>query len=70
VSQGNGSRFGFKVVGALVLVGVVGLIVILMITGEFFAWRITGASIILLAVMLAMFWYFDRRRVRRYEGTT
>jgi hypothetical protein len=61
--------FGFKLVGVLVLAVIVGLIAILMITGEFFAWGITGSSIILLVVMLTIFWYVDRRRVRRFEDT-
>jgi hypothetical protein len=60
---------GFKLVGVLVLAVIAGLILILMITGEFFAWGITGASIVVLVVMLAIFWYVDRRRVRRFEDT-
>ena len=70
MSRRDGSSFRFKLVGVLVLAAVAGAILLLAVTGNFYAWGILGLSIIILVVMLTIFWYSDRRQVRQYEEDT
>jgi heme exporter protein D len=67
----NALSFGFwvKLAGVAVLVAIAGLIVLLIVTRAFFAWGFFGVSIVLLAVMLVITWFRDRREIRRYEDT-
>jgi uncharacterized membrane protein (DUF373 family) len=43
------------------------VIVLLAVTHNFYAWGIFGASVILLVVLLAIFWYRDSGQVKRFE---
>ena len=56
-----------RLTGLLVFAAIAAGIVLLAVTHNFYAWGIFGASLILLVVVLAIFWYRDSGDVQRFE---
>ncbi len=56
-----------RLTGLIVFAAIAAMIVLLAVTRNFYAWGIFGASLILLVVMLAIFWYRDSGDVQRFE---
>ncbi len=56
-----------RLIGLVVFATIAAGIVLLAVTHNFYAWGIFGASLILLVVVLAIFWYRDSGDVQRFE---
>ena len=56
-----------RLTGLVVFAAIAAGIVLLAVTHNFYAWGIFGASLILLIVVLAIFWYRDSGDVQRFE---
>jgi len=58
-----------RLTSVLVFGSIAALIVILVVTHNFWAWGIFGAALILLLVVLAILWTRDSAQIHRFEDT-
>lgn len=68
--QDDGSLgFGFwaKVIGVIILGGIVAMIVFGLIGWAWYTWGIVGMFIFFCAILLAIAWFFDHRAQKRAE---
>lgn len=69
-AQDDGSlntAFWLKVVGVIVLGGIVAMIVFGLIGWAWYTWGLVGMFIFFCAILLAIAWFFDRRSQRQAE---
>jgi hypothetical protein len=59
------SGFWWKVIGGVLLFGIVAFILLLLLTRAVYAWGIGGAFLGVIVVLLGFAWYYDRRDKHR-----
>ena len=59
--------FWLKLLGAIILFGAAGMIVMAIIGAAWYAWGAIGAFLFIAAVGLLFAWIYDRRQAREYE---
>jgi len=63
-----GSGFWWKVIGGVVLLGIVSLVLLAVFTRAIYAWGIGGAFLGVIVVLLGVAWVYDRRDKHRRAG--
>jgi hypothetical protein len=60
-----GAGFWWKVIGGVVLVGIVAFILLLLLTRVVYAWGVGAAFLGVIVVLLGVAWFYDRRNTSR-----
>jgi len=68
VQDGSGFGFFLRLAGFVVAAGIIGLVLMLILSRAVYAWGFFGAFIAFAIVMLAFGWFYDRRQTRDYEA--
>ena len=63
-SDEPGSGFWWKLIGGVVLIGIVGLIVVALLARATYAWGFGVVFVAVIVVLLAIAWFYDRRNAR------
>ncbi len=63
-----GSGFWWKVIGGVLLFGIVAFVLLLVLTRAVYAWGIGGAILGVIVVLLGFAWFYDRRDKARRAG--
>ena len=59
--------FWLKLLGAIIIFGVAGMVLMAIIGAAWYAWGAIGTFLFIAAVGLLFAWIYDRRQAREYE---
>ena len=59
--------FWLKLLGAIILFGVAGMVIMAIIGAAWYAWGLLGMFVFVAGVLALVAWVYDRQRSKRYE---